>query len=169
MKASRPALFKLLGLFLTILTIYGLAFLLDGFFRMRKGPWLAVFSAISPTQLELSVYQPTLGINGVKITIQREALESVELTQGRVEFRNPNQPLPFGQLIYTDLTFLPGVVTMEIEGHQIELMPRALVVNRKPIPWDRLDPLDLKPRDRLPEGPLPPQRQKQLGREIPTR
>ena len=32
--------------------------------------------------------------------------------------------------------FLPGVVTMNILGHEIELMPRTLVIDKKEVPWD---------------------------------
>ena len=31
--------------------------------------------------------------------------------------------------------FLPGVVTMNLLGHEIELMPRTLVIDKKEIPW----------------------------------
>ena len=67
-----------------ILTIYGLGFLVDSFLRMRKGPWSAAFGPIQPNQLEIVIYQPALGINGVRITIQREAQETVVIPQGSV-------------------------------------------------------------------------------------
>ena len=44
--------------------------------------------------------------------------------------------VPFGECIYQDLMFLPGVVTMNILGHEIELMPRTLVIDKKEVPWD---------------------------------
>jgi hypothetical protein len=31
--------------------------------------------------------------------------------------------------------FLPGVVTMNLLGHEIELMPRTLVIDKKEVPW----------------------------------
>ena len=31
--------------------------------------------------------------------------------------------------------FLPGIVTMNLLGHEIELMPRTLVVDKKEVPW----------------------------------
>ena len=43
--------------------------------------------------------------------------------------------VPFGKCIYQDLMFLPGVVTMNLLGHEIELMPRTLVIDKKEIPW----------------------------------
>ena len=32
--------------------------------------------------------------------------------------------------------FLPGVVTMNLLGHEIELMPRTLVIDKKEVPWN---------------------------------
>jgi hypothetical protein len=43
--------------------------------------------------------------------------------------------VPFGECIYQDLMFLPGVVTMNLLGHEIELMPRTLVIDKKEAPW----------------------------------
>ena len=43
--------------------------------------------------------------------------------------------VPFGECIYQDLMFLPGVVTMNLLGHEIELMPRTLVIDKKEVPW----------------------------------
>ena len=47
--------------------------------------------------------------------------------------------MPFGECIYQDLMFLPGVVTMNLLGHEIELMPRTLVVDKKEVPWNTPD------------------------------
>ena len=33
--------------------------------------------------------------------------------------------------------FLPGIVTMNLLGHEIELMPRTLVVDKKEVPWNK--------------------------------
>jgi hypothetical protein len=32
----------------------------------------------------------------------------------------------------------PGVVTMNLLGHEIELMPRTLVIDKKEVPWSTL-------------------------------
>ena len=83
-------------------------------------------------------------------------------TPGNLSWRNPlrvenvqtnyidpvHLPLkvPFGQWFYADLTYLPGTVTYNLFSedangssrglrHEIELLPRALVINRKLHPW----------------------------------
>jgi hypothetical protein len=36
-----------------------------------------------------------------------------------------------------DTTFMPGTVTFELFGHEIELLPRALIIDRQDHPWQR--------------------------------
>jgi len=51
------------------------------------------------------------------------------------ELKQKSFPVPFGECIYQDLMFLPGVVTMNLLGYEIELMPRTLVIDKKEVPW----------------------------------
>jgi hypothetical protein len=34
-----------------------------------------------------------------------------------------------------DTTFLPGTLTFELFSHEIELLPRALIIDRQDHPW----------------------------------
>ena len=43
--------------------------------------------------------------------------------------------VPFGQVLFTDLTYLPGTVSFEVFGHEVELLPRTLIVDRQEVPW----------------------------------
>ena len=54
--------------------------------------------------------------------------------------------VPFGEWFFADLTYLPGTVTYNFfaedanasskgRRHEIELLPRGLVLNRKEYPW----------------------------------
>ena len=53
----------------------------------------------------------------------------------RVErFEEAVTNLPFGEMIFQDPTFLPGTVTMRQFGHEIELLPRVLIIDKKEIP-----------------------------------
>ena len=38
-------------------------------------------------------------------------------------------------MIFQDPTFLPGTVTLRQFGHEIELLPRVLIIDKKEIPW----------------------------------
>jgi hypothetical protein len=53
-------------------------------------------------------------------------------------FREPKlvpYEVPFGQCVFMDTTFLPGTLTLQLFGHEIELLPRVLVVDRQEHPW----------------------------------
>ena len=43
--------------------------------------------------------------------------------------------LPFGKCVFVDAIFLPGTATCEIFGHEIQLLPRTLTIDRVEHPW----------------------------------
>lgn len=43
--------------------------------------------------------------------------------------------VPFGKCVFMDATFLPGTITFELFGHEIELLPRALIIDRQEHRW----------------------------------
>jgi len=142
----------LLKLFVLTLVLYICGFYGLEHIRDRKGPWIVTFDA-SASKPTMTIDQMALGINGFKIIF--ENVNTNGLASGKVRFDDPilnAQPMdktpessqelkqrafsvPFGECIYQDLMFLPGVVTMNILGHEIELMPRTLVIDKKQIPW----------------------------------
>jgi len=159
---------KIATVFGIILAVYCLVFVLDGFLRKRKGPWKVSFEKAQPGEVTIRISHEKLNIHDSQIRIQASPKTLASFTNATVDFRSPADLPPVGQVLYTDLTFLPGVVTLEIEGQDIELLPRSLVVNRTARGWNFSTPILLTPKDRLPEGPAAPQRHKQLGRELPN-
>lgn len=55
--------------------------------------------------------------------------------RNRVVFDKVLQPIPFGRRKFEDLTYLPGTLTFDFFGHELELMPRTMVANFQEIPW----------------------------------
>jgi len=72
-----------------------------------------------------------------------------------VEFDRPRKPAVFGAVIYEDLMQLPGIVTFNLFGHEIELLQPHLVVNRKRVSWTPAPVLELWPTNK-PAVPLKP-------------
>lgn len=105
----------------------------DRYIRVRRGPWEVTFTATSAGEPVLLVEQSALGIRGVRIVFAGEAGAP---QTNRVRFTAPVQAVPFGRVKYADLTYLPGVLTFEAFGHEIELLPRTLYVNRQPRSWE---------------------------------
>ena len=99
--------------------------------RKRKGPWEVDFIGDIEGRPLVLVRQPYLNIS-MALEFPDEGSTNQE---GRVTFDVPKKPLPYGRLLYEDLTFLPGVVTLDLFGHEVELLPRVLIVNRKEMPW----------------------------------
>ena len=141
------------GLFVLTLVLYFVGFYGMEHLRERKGPWRVNFDAAAVGGPTMIIHQRALGIDGFRVVF--EGTSSGGLKSGGVVFDNPklngqsmdttpesSQELkqrafavPFGDCIYQDLMFLPGVVTMHLLGHEIELMPRTLVIDKKEIPW----------------------------------
>ena len=141
------------GLFAVTLLLYFAGFYGMKHLRERKGPWRVNFDAAAAGGPTMTIYQPALGIDGFRVVF--EGADTNGLTSGELVFDDPGlnaQPMdttpessrklkqrafavPFGECIYQDLMFLPGVVTMNLLGHEIELMPRTLVIDKKEIPW----------------------------------
>jgi len=51
--------------------------------------------------------------------------------------------VPFGKCVFMDTTFLPGTLAFEFFGHELELLPRALMVDHQEHPWVSGRPITL--------------------------
>ena len=74
--------------------------------------------------------------------------ETTTNAPGTVAFDFPEKPMPFGKVKFEDLTYLPGTVTFDFFGHEIELIPRTLYINRKARPWQGNATITLTPADK---------------------
>ena len=141
--------------FLVVLGLYLASFYGIEFWRQNKGPWEVTFTTDSQGNPGIVVYQPKLNISSVEILFPGEKTLATNRSQ-RVIFDRPLKTIPFGQRIHEDLTSLPGVETLDLFGHEIELLPRTLIVNRKEIPWKSEMVIELAPTNRIPNLPRPP-------------
>lgn len=112
-------------LFVAVLLAYLAVFNGIEWVRHRKGPWRVTFETNS-----VRISQPYLKVSAV-IELPDERATNT----GAVAFDKPKKPLPYGSLLYEDLTFLPGVVTLDLFGHEIEMLPRVLIVNKNEVRW----------------------------------
>ena len=132
MKTSFPWKQALL-LFTAVLLAYCALFYGTEWSRHRKGPWQVEFSASPEGRPLLLITQAYHGI----FTVVEFPDEKVRFRSDTVVFDRPRkQKLPYGKLLYEDLTFLPGVVTLDLFGHEVELLPRVLIVDKKEILWE---------------------------------
>ena len=140
-------------LFAAVLGIYLVLFFWIERSRLTKGPWEVEFQTGTNGNATLVVSQSHLKILNARIVVHGETVTNAP---GRLAFDRVKLPVPFGEVIFEDLTFLPGVVTFNLLGHEVELMPRALVANKKLIPWHPGMTVDLWPTNKPTEPPHPP-------------
>ena len=141
----------LVGLLLAV-AIYAGGFALDQHLRTRRGPWEVTFTTEPSGAPAILVNQPKLNIANLKIVFLGETATNVH---GTVAFDFPQKPVPFGKVKFEDLTYLPGTVTFDFFGHEIELLPRTLYINRKAHPWSSNAGITLSSEDKPGALPVP--------------
>ena len=101
--------------------------------RVVKGPWEITFATDAAGRPSLVISEPMLKISQT-IAFTNHNVAATNLA--RVErFDEAVTNLPFGQMVFQDPTFLPGTVTMLLFGHEVEFLPRVLIIDKKEIPW----------------------------------
>jgi hypothetical protein len=115
--------------------------------RTRRGPWSVTFTNSPEGWAQMVIDQPKLAITNVEISFPEQAMNSTQKARTLV-FSQP-QPVPydvpFGKCVFMDTTFLPGTVTFEIYGHEIELLPRVLIIDHQERPWLPSNSITLHP------------------------
>jgi hypothetical protein len=121
--------------------------------RTRNGPWQVTFTRAPAGEPALVIAQPRLAITNVQIHFAGES-PPPSTNATTVLFAQPKlvpYDLPFGKCVFMDTTFLPGTVTLQLFGHEIELIPRVLVIDRQEHPWQTDATIALPPAQQGPE------------------
>ena len=148
MKSGRISLRSVAFTFVLAVLFYAAAYSWLSRRQTAKGPWEVTFTNDVAGAPEIIVAQPRLGISNVRVRFAGEKL-SGNVTE-LVRFSRPRTPVPFGEVIYDDLMFLPGTVTLDVLGHEVELLPRVLVLNGQPVTWRSDTTHTLWPTNKLP-------------------
>lgn len=120
--------------FVAALLLYVIAFGFLQSCRTTKGPWHVTFLSDASGVPGLEIKQDKLNVSK-RIKFTDQTIPEKNLAR-EVVFNDPTQTnIPFGQVIFQDLTFLPGTVTLNLFGHEIELIPRTLTIDRQENPW----------------------------------
>ena len=103
--------------------------------RTRNGPWSVTFALDGQGIPTVTVNEPKLQISNLKIHFPGHTASPTNVT---VVFHPPKPvpyEVPFGDCVFLDTTFQPGTVVLEIFGHEVQLMPRVLTIDKTEIPW----------------------------------
>jgi hypothetical protein len=123
--------------FLLALIGYAVVYSLIEHSRNRKGPWTVSFQCPASGAPTLVINEPALSITNVRVVLAGE-------NPGRTNpactlvFDQPRPvpfPVPFGQCVFMDTTFLPGTLTFHLFEHEIEFLPRVLVIDHQEHAW----------------------------------
>src|SRR5258708_36892755 len=104
--------------------------------RNRKGPWQVTFTNSVSGDPRIIINQPFLSITNVLMTFA--GAPRAGDAYRTLSFEQPRQvpyDVPFGTCVFMDTTFLPGTVTLHLFNHEVELLPRVLVIDRQEHPW----------------------------------
>jgi hypothetical protein len=133
------------GLILAVV-IYFAAFQLIENRRTRGGAWQVTFRIDPAGVPSLEMNQPQLRISNVRLVFPNEKAAPPAFQQ-TIVFDQPRTNLPFGRIIYLDTTFLPGAIVFGLFGHEIQLAPRVLSVDRREMDWQQVTVLSLPEKE----------------------
>ena len=136
LKADHPAKHFIIPLLIAVV-IYAVSYTWIEHNRTRKGPWVIAFTNSIAGAPAILINQSKVGVTNVQLVF---LAEKTGLTNSpkTVVFDRPHEvpfDVPFGQCIFMDPTFLPGTLTFRIFGHEIELLPRVLMVDHEEHRW----------------------------------
>jgi len=145
--------------FLVVLALYLASFYGMEHWNQKNGPWEVAFVSDETGLPSVLISQPKLNITKVKIVFAGERASQTNLSQN-VFFDRPATSLPvsmpIGEVIYQDLRAMPGVVTFNFFGHEVELLPRVLIANKKEIRWKSGSVIELTLTNKPAQPPTPP-------------
>jgi hypothetical protein len=104
--------------------------------RTRNGPWRVTFTNDVFGAPALLINQPKLAITNLQITFAGETNNNSSNVLMVLETPKPvPYDIPFGKCVFMDTTFLPGTIVFDLFGHEIQLIPRVLTIDKKDLPW----------------------------------
>lgn len=147
-----PAVGALLGYVL----LYGC----DARLRDRRGPWEVTFLREADGSPAVRLQQPGLGLSNITVRFVGERIPDTppHAFPVVVRFDAPLQPVPFGRTAFDDLMYLPGTVVLQCFGHEVQMLPRTLYLNRQNRGWTNNIVIELKPSEKPATLEPPPRR-----------
>ena len=132
---SAPIWKQIVAVFLCALVGYLAVFYWIEHQRRKEGPWVTTFTAVDGLPA-IVVNHPKLQLTNITIAFV-DALAPTNLPQ-TVAFEHGRPApfdLPFGKCVFIDALYMPGTAVCEIFGHEIQLMPRVLTIDKVERPW----------------------------------
>jgi len=116
------------------LVLYFAAFHLIESCRIARKPWVLTFEHRRGTPAELLIEHEN-GPTRIRFAGAPAATNEVKQTIVFDKARPVPFGVPFGTCVFLDTTFLPGTVTLQCFGHEIEMIPRVLIIDHQEHAW----------------------------------
>jgi hypothetical protein len=85
--------------------------------------------------IDIAINQPRLRIKDATLRTSVPWNEGTVATCSVVDQKR--QP-PFGTIVFSDFTALPGRLKLRVVDHVVDIMPRAIIVDGKEIAWQEI-------------------------------
>jgi hypothetical protein len=127
---------QVVAVFFVALTLYFVTYTAIEHRRNRNGPWEVTFTNDVAGAPALRIDQPRLAITNVLIVFTNAPIATNAATVTAFERPRPVPfDVPYGRCIFMDTTFLPGTIVFEMFGHEVQLIPRVLTIDKQEQPW----------------------------------
>jgi len=137
----RRADMKLIGKRITA-TVLGILVITAGYWVMRgSSHWILDYSTETDNGV-VTIYLDSSPTQKTKVIFPK----AQEFPTGQVILKTPTQSLPRGKIMSADTTILPGRVLIEIDGHRLDIMSRAIITNGIEYPWTPATTIELPAR-----------------------
>jgi len=105
--------------------------------RTRKGPWQMSFTNDAAGTPRMIINQPALGLTNIELVFPGQIITNRNVL-GTLSFAQP-RPVPhevgFATCVFMDTTFLPGTLTFRVFGHEVEFLPRTMIIDHEERAW----------------------------------
>jgi hypothetical protein len=105
--------------------------------RKHDGPWQITFTNDMASVPAMLIAQPKLAITNVQIVFP-DMVFPTNSAPSRFEIEQPRAvpfDVRFGRCMFLDLTSLPGTIVFSVFGHEIQLLPRVLTIDKTERSW----------------------------------
>jgi hypothetical protein len=103
--------------------------------RNRDGPWQVTFTSDAAGAPALRIDQAKLAITNVLIVFTNAPPTNSATMLAFAQPRPVPFNVPYGRCIFMDTTFLPGTIVFELFGHEVQLIPRVLTIDKTEWSW----------------------------------
>lgn len=98
----------------------------------RGRPWEFAYGKTAEGNLQITVNQSELGVRNAVIHANIPAPEELV---GKTVLIERRSDLSVGQVLFADLTSLPGRIRFRLGAHVIDIMPRGMLIDEKEVGW----------------------------------